>query len=127
MPRGKIGKLEISRLILGGNLLRVGCAGAEAAHVGHRAAVEFHSRPSTQPSPGTHRTGLPALLSLFVRARVKESDAWHEHRMTDWGTYARAIAARGGMKQAGRALLEERRLAKAHTPLTEWWSRALAA
>lgn len=38
-----------------------------------------------------------------------------------------AIAARGGMKQAGRALLEERRHAKPHTPLTEWWARALAA
>jgi SHS family lactate transporter-like MFS transporter len=36
--------------------------------------------------------GLPALLSLFVRARVKESDAWHEHRMTDWGSYAHAVA-----------------------------------
>jgi MFS transporter, SHS family, lactate transporter len=30
--------------------------------------------------------GLPALLSLFIRARVKESPAWHEHR-TDWATY----------------------------------------
>ncbi len=38
-----------------------------------------------------------------------------------------AIAARGGMKQAGRALLDERRQAKADTPLTDWWSRALAA
>ena len=38
-----------------------------------------------------------------------------------------AIAARGGMRQAGRALLDERRGAKAHTPLTDWWSRALAA
>ena len=27
--------------------------------------------------------GLPALLSLFIRARVKESEAWHEHRV-DW-------------------------------------------
>ena len=27
--------------------------------------------------------GLPALLSLFIRAKVKESEAWHEHR-TDW-------------------------------------------
>jgi MFS transporter, SHS family, lactate transporter len=35
--------------------------------------------------------GLPALLSLFVRARVKESDAWHEHKVTDWGSYGRAI------------------------------------
>ena len=30
--------------------------------------------------------GLPALLSLFIRMRVKESAAWHEHR-TDWATY----------------------------------------
>ncbi len=37
--------------------------------------------------------GLPALLSLFVRARVKESDAWHEHRMTDWAAYRRAIGS----------------------------------
>jgi SHS family lactate transporter-like MFS transporter len=34
--------------------------------------------------------GLPALLTLFVRARVKETDAWHESR-TDWPTYGRAI------------------------------------
>jgi SHS family lactate transporter-like MFS transporter len=34
--------------------------------------------------------GLPALLSLFIRARVKESEAWHEHR-TDWATYRRAL------------------------------------
>ena len=33
--------------------------------------------------------GAPALLSLFIRARVKESAAWHEHR-TDWAAY-RAI------------------------------------
>ena len=32
--------------------------------------------------------GLPALLSLFIRAKVKESEAWHEHR-TDWTTYRR--------------------------------------
>ena len=30
--------------------------------------------------------GLPALLSLFIRAKVKESEAWHSTR-TDWGTY----------------------------------------
>jgi SHS family lactate transporter-like MFS transporter len=34
--------------------------------------------------------GLPALLSLFIRAKVKESDAWHEHR-TDWTTYRRSL------------------------------------
>src|SRR5947209_4442254 len=30
--------------------------------------------------------GLPALLSLFIRAKVKESAAWHASR-TDWSTY----------------------------------------
>src|SRR5579872_1746336 len=34
--------------------------------------------------------GLPALLSLFIRARVKESAAWHEHR-TDWATYRKSL------------------------------------
>jgi SHS family lactate transporter-like MFS transporter len=34
--------------------------------------------------------GLPALLSLFIRAKVKESEAWHEHR-TDWKTYRRSL------------------------------------
>ncbi len=36
--------------------------------------------------------GLPALLSLFVRARVKESEAWREHRLPDWKSYGRAVA-----------------------------------
>ena len=35
--------------------------------------------------------GLPALLSLFIRAKVKESEAWHQSR-TDWGAYGKAIA-----------------------------------
>ena len=30
--------------------------------------------------------GLPALLSLFIRAKVKESPAWHSSR-TEWSTY----------------------------------------
>src|SRR5262245_24710211 len=34
--------------------------------------------------------GLPALLALFIRARVKESEAWHEHR-TDWATYRKSL------------------------------------
>jgi len=38
--------------------------------------------------------GLPALLSLFIRARVKESDAWHEHR-TDWTEYKRILFSNG--------------------------------
>jgi SHS family lactate transporter-like MFS transporter len=35
--------------------------------------------------------GLPALLSLFIFAKVKETAAWHESR-TSWPTYRRAIA-----------------------------------
>jgi MFS transporter, SHS family, lactate transporter len=34
--------------------------------------------------------GIPALLSIFVLVKVKESDAWHEHR-TDWRTYVRSL------------------------------------
>jgi len=34
--------------------------------------------------------GLPALLTLFVRAKVKEPEAWHRSR-TDWTTYRHAI------------------------------------
>jgi MFS transporter, SHS family, lactate transporter len=34
--------------------------------------------------------GAPALLSLFIRAKVKESEAWKEHRM-DWVSYRRSI------------------------------------
>jgi SHS family lactate transporter-like MFS transporter len=34
--------------------------------------------------------GLPALLSLFIRAKVKESEAWKENR-TDWTTYRRSL------------------------------------
>jgi MFS transporter, SHS family, lactate transporter len=35
--------------------------------------------------------GLPALLSLFIRAKVKESRVWHESR-TEWKSYGRALA-----------------------------------
>jgi SHS family lactate transporter-like MFS transporter len=34
--------------------------------------------------------GLPALLSIFVLAKVEETDAWREHR-TDWRTYLRSM------------------------------------
>lgn len=36
--------------------------------------------------------GLPALLSIFVMAKVEEPDAWHEHR-TDWRTYVASLPA----------------------------------
>src|SRR5881296_4403305 len=37
--------------------------------------------------------GLPALLAVFVRARVKESDVWRETRHDNWSGLGRAIAA----------------------------------
>ena len=40
--------------------------------------------------------GLPALLSLFIFAKVKESEAWHESR-TDWKSYGRAIGSNWGL------------------------------
>jgi SHS family lactate transporter-like MFS transporter len=36
--------------------------------------------------------GLPALLAIFIRSKVKESPAWHEHR-TDWKSYGRALTS----------------------------------
>jgi len=38
--------------------------------------------------------GLPALLTLFIRAKVKESEAWHSTR-TDWTTYWRIVRRNG--------------------------------
>jgi SHS family lactate transporter-like MFS transporter len=39
--------------------------------------------------------GLPALLTLFIRAKVKESDAWKAQAAArkSWGDYFRAVAA----------------------------------
>ena len=34
--------------------------------------------------------GLPALLTLFIRAKVKETQAWRDSR-TDWPTYGRSV------------------------------------
>jgi len=35
--------------------------------------------------------GLPALLALFVRVKVKESEAWEKTRSADWGELWRAV------------------------------------
>jgi len=37
--------------------------------------------------------GLPALLSLFIFARVNESPVWREHRTEDWRAYSRLALA----------------------------------
>src|SRR3984893_7285685 len=38
--------------------------------------------------------GIPALLSLFIRSKMKESEAWAENR-TDWTTYRRSLLQHG--------------------------------
>jgi len=37
--------------------------------------------------------GLPALLSIFVLTRVKESEAWHENKTADWRSYVKSLPA----------------------------------
>jgi SHS family lactate transporter-like MFS transporter len=37
--------------------------------------------------------GLPALLAIFVRLRVRESAVWEETRHSEWGQLSRAIAS----------------------------------
>ena len=37
--------------------------------------------------------GLPALLALFVRFRVKESEVWEKTRHASWTALGRAIVA----------------------------------
>ena len=37
--------------------------------------------------------GVPALLALYVRSHVKESEVWEKTKHADWGQLARAIAA----------------------------------
>lgn len=54
------------------------------------AAVAFFVFPHWGWRPMFFIGGLPALLSLFIRAKVKESPAWERSR-TDWPAYRRAI------------------------------------
>ncbi|MGH2644509.1 MAG: MFS transporter, partial [Chitinophagaceae bacterium] len=36
--------------------------------------------------------GLPALVTLFIRSKIKETEAWKANKMTDWREYFRAVA-----------------------------------
>ena len=35
--------------------------------------------------------GLPALITLFIRSKVKETEAWKSNRSSDWKEYGRAV------------------------------------
>jgi len=54
------------------------------------AAVYYVVYPRWGWRPMFFIGGLPALLSLFIFARVKESRVWHESR-TSWRTYGQAL------------------------------------
>src|ERR1035437_7879083 len=63
-------------------------------HHDNCAAADLHSRPSTQPSPGTHRTGLPARLSTSASVSFPAKPRPHSSSpcsasaaLTDWGFY----------------------------------------
>jgi SHS family lactate transporter-like MFS transporter len=54
------------------------------------AAVYYAVYPHWGWRPMFFIGGLPALLTLFIRSKVKETEAWHQSR-TDWGSYWRAV------------------------------------
>ncbi|MGH9523787.1 MAG: MFS transporter, partial [Terriglobales bacterium] len=54
------------------------------------AGVSYFVYPHWGWRPMFFIGGLPALLSLFIRAKVKESPAWQRSR-TDWRSYRRSI------------------------------------
>lgn len=54
------------------------------------ATLAFYVYPRYGWRPMFFIGGLPALLSLFIRAKVKEPEAWHASR-TDWGSYWKQI------------------------------------
>ncbi len=75
---------------------------------------------------GAGRYGVAAELIAPLRPRLAPFGGSHAQRDVVTQTLL-AAAARGGLRSAGTALLDERRRAKPATPLTEHWARALAA
>ena len=75
---------------------------------------------------GAGRYGVAADLIAPLRERLAPFGGSHAQRDVVNQTLL-AAAARGGPRQGGLALLDERRRAKPATPLTEHWARALAA
>src|SRR6185369_1821441 len=59
----------------------------------HAACCYFVVYPRWGWRPMFFIGGLPALLALFVRARVQESAVWEKTRHRSWGTLVRGIAA----------------------------------
>ena len=74
---------------------------------------------------GAGRYAVAADLIAPLRERLAPFGGSHAQRDVVSQTLL-AAAARGGLHQAGRALLDERRQAKPATPLSEHWARALA-
>ena len=55
--------------------------------------------------------GLPALLALYIRAKVPESEAWQQHRKESLGAILRTVAVPGS-QQAFEAVTEGYRLGR---------------
>ena len=75
---------------------------------------------------GAGRYDVAAELLAPLRPRLAPFGGSHAQRDVVTQTLL-AAAARGGLRSAGSALLDERRRAKPATPLTEHWARALDA
>jgi hypothetical protein len=117
-------------------------AGREA-RVEQRLAAMRQTAASTVEAARLYQTiGIPVVAALiaFHRGTWVEAvelllpvraDLWQiggSHAQRDVVTQTLlAAAARGGLRSAGSALLDERRRAKPATPLTEHWARALGA
>ena len=101
------------------------------------------AQATTDNSKMTREVGVPLMHGLLAYATGDGASACellyplrsvahhfggsHAQRDLIDQTLLAASAARGGSKDAGRALLNERRLAKPNTPLTEHWASRLGA
>jgi len=83
--------MERSRPFIGASC-RVCCKQGYALASARRLCYRSLSR-SSAGGPLFFIGGLPALLALFVRARVKESEVWRETRHETWSGLGRAIRA----------------------------------
>jgi hypothetical protein len=118
-----------------------------AGEIGRAAAWTHASLAAAEKSSGWNHEVMRDIGAPLMRGLVSFAAGRHDaaaeaiHRVRPisarlGGSHAQrdfidqtllAAAARGSMKAAGRALLNERLVARPRTPLADWWARALAA